>query len=161
LGIGALVGLNFNNHVGVQLEAIYSSVAQRYKQDEYVADVKLRYVNFPVMFVLNTDYSKGLNLNLAVGPQFGFNVGSDLDVTSGGDSVRAQLAVKKSDVGIAYGAGLDFGLSGMKLSIGFRGVMGLFNINDDSGTLLNDEYFILDKTKISTYSAYVGLTFGG
>jgi hypothetical protein len=160
-GIGGLLGVQVNDHVGVQVEAIYSSLAQKISQDQYKANVKLKYINIPVMLTLNTNYSAPINLNVAVGPQLGINVGSELDVMEGGDSVKANLAVKKSDLGFAYGAGLDFGLSGMKLCVGFRGVIGLFNINDNSRTLQNGEYYILKKTNISTYSAYIGLTFGG
>lgn len=160
-GIGGLIGININDNVGLQLEAIYSSLAQQYKSADYVANVKLNYINFPLMLTLNTGYSNPVNLNLSVGPQLGLNIGSNLDVKEGGDSISAELAVKKSDFGFAYGAGLDFGLTGMKLSVGFRGVLGLVNINDNSRTLQTNQFYILDRSHVKTYSIYVGLTFGG
>ena len=160
-GIGGLIGVNLTDHIGIHLEAIYSSLAQRYRVAEYEANIKLKYINFPVMLSLNTGFDNPINLNIAAGPQLGLNIGSDLDVKSGGDSVNARLAVKKGDLGFAYGAGIDIGLGSKKLSLGFRGVFGLLNISDRSNTISTNEYFILDRTHIKTYSAYIGLTFGG
>jgi len=42
--------------------------------------------------------------------------------------------------------------------MGFRGVYGLFDISDDSGTTSTDSYYVLDKTNLKTYSVYAGLS---
>ncbi|MCB2092311.1 MAG: PorT family protein, partial [Alphaproteobacteria bacterium] len=89
--------------------------------------------------------------------------GSSLQ-TSGGNGVElpeAILSVKKGDLGFAYGAGLDFGLNqarNIRLGVGFRGVYGLFDISDNSKTSTTDGYYVLDRTKIKTYSGYVGVS---
>jgi hypothetical protein len=72
------------------------------------------------------------------------------------------LAVKKGDLGVAYGAGLSFGLTPAKtfrLGIGFRGVYGLIDISDNNNALADDSYYLLDRSHIKTYSGYVGLSF--
>ena len=69
--------------------------------------------------------------------------------------------VKTGDIGFAYGAGVDFGLNPsqtFRLGLGFRGVYGLFDISDDSGSLSNDSFFVLEKTHVKTYSGYLGFS---
>lgn len=162
-GVGALLGYNFSDHVGVQGEVIYSSITQKYKELDVERKVNLKYVNIPLMLSLNTNKSGPVNFNLVAGPQIGISVGSDV-YTSGADgtSPQALLTVKKGDLGLAYGAGVDFGLSpsgAFRLGLGFRGVYGMFDISDNNNSTTTNSYYILDRTHMKTYSAYAGLSF--
>jgi hypothetical protein len=165
-GFGALLGFNLSDHVGLQGEVIYSSLSQKYRVGERENEVKLNYVNIPLLLVLNTDYSAPVNLNFVIGPQLGINVGSSVNSSangSGTDTLNARIAVKSGDVGFAYGAGLDFGMgtSGRtRLSLGFRGVYGLVDVSDNSNNLETSDYYVLDKSHVKTYAGYIGLTFG-
>jgi hypothetical protein len=163
-GFGGLLGFHFTDHVGIQGEVIYSSFAQKYKENNLDRKVKLRYINIPLLLSLNTDKSKAVNFGIVAGPQIGINVGSSLltSGTNGGDTDGPILSVKKSDLGFAYGAGLDFGINPartFRLGLGFRGVYGLVDISDDSGTVVGDSYYVLDRTRIKVYSGYIGLSF--
>jgi hypothetical protein len=161
-GFGGLVGVNFTDHIGLQAEAIYLALAQKYTSNEVEHTVKLSYVNVPLLFVLNTGYSRPVNFNVCVGPQVGINTGSKIE-TSGnheGDTLQAVLAVKPADLGIAYGAGFDFGPPNFKISIGFRGVYGLIDVSDNSNNITTDQYYVLDRAHVKTYSGYIGLAFG-
>ena len=162
-GFGGLLGFHFSDHVGIQGEVIYSSFAQKYTENNLERKVKLRYVNIPLLLSLNTGKSKADNFGILAGPQIGINVGSSLltSGTNGGDDGPI-LSVKKSDLGFAYGAGLDFGINPartIRLGLGFRGVYGLVDISDNSGTIVDDSYYVLDRTRIKVYSGYVGLSF--
>ena len=162
-GFGAFVGIN-SKHVGLNLEVIYNSLSQKYSTTDVSHDVKLNYINIPLLITFNTDKSKPVNLSAVIGPQIGINIGSQVNTTgtsNGNDSLQAVVAVKKSDFGFAYGAGIEFALNEartFRLGIGFRGVFGLVNINDDSGTKMTNQYYILDRTNIETYSGYAGLS---
>ena len=156
-GFGVLLGINFQEHVGLQGELLYSAIAQKYRDKELDRTIKLHYVNIPLLLSLNTGKSKIVNLNVVAGPQIGINVGSDIEPVEGDEEV-AVLAVRKGDLGLAYGAGLQFGHN-VKFDIGFRGVYGLIDISDDSKTNETGEYYILDKTHIQTYSLYAGVAF--
>ena len=163
-GFGGFVGVNLGDHAALQGEVLYSALSQKYTdQSNIQRRIDLNYINVPLLLVLNTNISKPVNLNIAAGPQLGLNVGSKVnDVGSGAgvDTVAAVVAVKTGDVGVAYGAGIDFGLgSTMKLSIGYRGVLGLVDISDKSQTLETNQYYILDKAHIATYAGYVALRF--
>lgn len=160
-GGGAILGLNYDNHIGLEAEVIYNNLSQKYKDQDLERTIHINYINIPVLLSLNTGRANAVNLNIVGGPQLGINVGSSIS-TKGGegvDTVQAVLAVKKSDFGFAYGAGLDFGLNkskSVRLDLGFRGVYGLININDKSKSIETNQYYILEKAHVETYSAYIG-----
>lgn len=164
-GYGALRGANLNNHIGVQVEVIYNELSQKYKDDTLDRRVDINYVNVPLLLSLNTHRKSIVNLNGVIGPQWGFNVGATLKTTvvpNGNGNSTAILAVKQNDFGIAYGLGLDFALTPPKtirLDIGFRGVMGLMNVNNTSKTIDANSYYILQNSTINTYSGYIGILF--
>jgi hypothetical protein len=160
-GAGLLLGTNFNDNVGLQGELIFSQLAQKYKTGgDIERKVKLNYINVPLLLSLNTGIHNPVNLNFVIGPQLGLNTGSSVEVNNGteADTVHAVLAVKRGDIGFAYGVGVDFG-SEVKFSVGFRGVYGLVDISDRSRNITTSEYYILDRAHVRTYSGYVGLSF--
>lgn len=159
-GVGALLGYHFSDYVGIQGEIIYSSFAQKYSEDNLERNINLKYINIPLLLSLNTGKSKAVNFGVVAGPQIGLNVGSKL-LSSDGSIGDPVLSVKKGDLGFAYGAGFDFGLNPdrtFRLGLGFRGVHGLVDIGDNSNTLENNSYYILDKSRIKVYSGYIGLS---
>lgn len=165
-GGGGVIGVNFNKHVGTQLEVLYSALAQKYKDNSGITrKLNVNYLNIPLLLVLNTDASRGVNLNVCAGPQVGINTGSSVKTESsnssdGVDTVHAVLAVKAGDFGFAYGVGLDFLLGqSLKLSLGYRGVQGLIDISDNSKNTTTNDYYILDRAHVNTYSGYAGLAF--
>ncbi len=160
-GVGGFLGVNFSNYVGVQVEVIYTTLSQQYKEANISHDVTLKYINIPLLLSLNTGKDKPVNLNVVVGPQLGLNVGSDINSQSsdGTTTAQARLDVKKSDVGFAFGAGIDFGLtSTVRLGLGYRGVRGLIDISDKSNALTTDDYYVLDRTKTVTNAGYIGIS---
>lgn len=163
-GVGGLLAFNYNGFAGVQGEIIYSSISQKLQESDVVRKINLRYIRIPVLLSLNTGKSRLANLNIVVGPQIGINVGSSLRVTGNNtpQTPDAVLSVKKGDIGFAYGAGLDFALTPsrtFRLSLGFRGVYGLFDVGDDRGSIPADLYYIFDRTHIKTNSFYTGVSF--
>lgn len=163
-GVGSMLGINFTNHVGIQGEIIYNSLSQKYKDQDLQREINLRYINIPLLLSLNSGKSKPVNLNIVFGPQLGFNVGSSIK-TAGGtstDTLTTVLAIKKSDFGFAYGAGLEFALNStrtIRLDLGFRGVYGFVNVSNTAQTTTTNSYYILDRATVKTNSGYIGLTF--
>jgi hypothetical protein len=160
-GFGGMLGFYFSEHFGLQGELIYNSLSQKYSRAGLEGRVDLDYVNIPMLLSFNTGIHNPVNLNVVVGPQIGINVGGEVDQT-GDNTYAALLSVRKSDLGLAYGLGLDFGLNSertFRLDLGFRGVYGLIDISDNSGTTETDEYFVLRKTNFSTYAGYIGFSY--
>nr|MBK9652292.1 PorT family protein [Bacteroidota bacterium] len=163
-GIGGFVGFNLSPYAGVQVEVIYSSLKQKYVDQNVEQKINLTYVNIPILASFNSGKMKPVNVNVVFGPQIGLKVGSSLVSKAGEGAIIIQpvLNVKKSDIGFAYGAGIDFAMNPAKtfrLGLGFRGVYGLFDISNNSKTTTADSYYILDRTHIKTNSAYVGVSF--
>ncbi len=164
-GYGGLLGFNFNKHIGLQLEVIYSTLSQKYADHTLNREIDINYLNIPLLLSLNINRTSAVNLNVVVGPQLGVNVGSSVSTegtANGNANTTAVLAAKKNDFGAAYGAGLDFGLNAartIRFDIGFRGVTGLIDISDRSKTLETDSYYILQKKRTQTYAGYIGFTF--
>lgn len=163
---GAFVGYSFNRFMGFQTEVDYSSLSRKYTSAGIEQRVNLRYIDIPLLASFNTGKFRMINLNIVAGPQIGIGVGNNV-YTSGADGTNKAtpiLSVRKSNIGVAYGAGLDFGLNHnrtFRLAIGYRGVYGLMNISKNSGTAdpnNPDAYFILQKTHITTYAVYVGFS---
>jgi hypothetical protein len=161
-GLGALLGFNFTNIVGIQGELIYSSISQKYKEVDVEHRVNLRYFNIPLLLSLNTGKTKAVNFNVVGGPQIGISAGSRLSTVNGNNTIPDPvLAVKKGDLGLAYGAGLDFALNTartFRFGLGYRGVLGLFDISDNNASIATDAYYILDRTNVNTNAIYVGLS---
>jgi opacity protein-like surface antigen len=162
-GIGGFIGFHFSNYIGVQGEFIYSSINQETSDNNINRRVNLRYVNIPLLLSLNTGTNRMVNLNLVAGPQMGFQTGSSLSLSGANDPNNPQpiLSVKKSDIGFAYGAGVDFGLNPMRtirLGMGYRGVFGLLDVSDRSKTTSDNTYYVFDKAHVRTHSGYVALS---
>jgi opacity protein-like surface antigen len=163
-GFGAVLGYNFNKHIGTQAEVIYSSLSQKYTDPNRPGEnkINLSYLHIPLLLVLNTNSTAPVNLNLAVGPQLGILVGSKLDAAAADSTVTttAVLNTKSGDIGFAYGAGIDFNLGPVvTIGVGYRGVIGLLDISDDSATKESNEFYVLQKSKVKTNAGYIGIRF--
>lgn len=163
-GYGAMVGINLSKNLGIAAEVNYNEISQRYKDRGLERTVKINYVNIPLMLSLNTDKTQPVNLNLSAGPQFGINIGSSIN-SSGNtnedvDTLTAVIAVKPGDVGLAYGAGLEFSLNPeqtLRLDIGFRGFYGFVDIDaDEAGD--PDTYNVVVRAARKTYAGFAGIT---
>lgn len=162
-GVGGFLAVNFNDNWAIQAEGIYNSLTQKSVNGNLERRINLRMLNIPLLLSFNTGKSRDVNLNLVAGPQIGINVGSTVRTSGDSDStnVQAVFALKKGDLGFAYGAGLDFALDARhttKLGIGFRGVYGLIDISDKSQSTTTESYYLLDRAHVNTYAGYIGLS---
>lgn len=162
-GFGGLVGFSFTKHIGVQGEVIYTSITQKFTENNKEGTLDLKYLNIPLLFRLNTNKAKRVNLNLVAGPQIGLSVGSSFSVTAGTDSTGAtsESLVKPGDFGFAYGGGLDIALNpsrSLNLGLGYRGVYGLIDVSKNNKSEVTNSSYVLDKKNIVTNAFYVGLS---
>jgi Outer membrane protein beta-barrel domain len=163
-GIGGIIGFSFSDMFAVQGEIIYSTITQKYTELDIERKITLKYVNIPLLFAFNTGKMRTLNFNIVAGPQIGLSVGSELLTNNDGiiDTNDPVLAVRKGDLGFAYGAGFDVALNPaatLRLGIGYRGVYGLIDISDNNNNSSSQSYYVLDKTKIRTNAIYIGGSF--
>ncbi len=163
-GYGFMMGINLTRMVGLQFEVNYLQTSQKYKDMNLDRVVNVNYLNIPVLLSLNTDKSRMVNWNVVIGPQFGINIGSNTTTNGSAstDTLRAVVAVKQSDVGVAYGTGLEFMLNKMRtirIDAGFRGFYGLVNMNATNTNSAPNTYNVMVNASRKTYGGYLGLTF--
>ena len=160
-GFGIMLGINITEHVGVQGEINYLQISQKYKDVTLNREVKIRYINIPLLLSLNTNKSGQFNLNFVVGPEFGFNTGYDVrsDGYNGSDSINAVVVLKKSNVGLAYGAGLEFAINKdhtLRFDLGYRGFYNFVDVAGTGNTF--DNYNVVVKVPRNRNSLYAGFT---
>jgi len=161
-GFGIMLGFNLNKHLGIQAEVDYYQVSQSYRDVDLSNEVNIRYLNVPVLLSLNTNKEKRINLNVVAGPQFGINAGATIKSSGpqNPENLQAVVALKKGDIGFAYGAGLEFAINNnhtLRLDLGYRGFYGLVDINADKTDV--NTYNVIAKASRKSNAAYAGLTF--
>lgn len=163
-GFGVNLALNMTKQFGIQTGVIYNAYSQKYKDQNFDRQIDVNYVNIPLLFSINTDKSRIVNFNVVLGPELGINVGSTIKTGSSAptDTLRSIFTIKKNDLGLAYGAGLEFILNKsrcLRLDIGFRGIYGFTNVSNTSQPIETNSYYVIDKANIRSNSIYAGLTF--
>src|SRR3970282_2250686 len=86
----------------IQPELLYSSQGVKFDSEGEKAEIKLDYINIPIM----AKYYVADAFSLELGPQIGFLVSSDLE--SGGVSVDLKDETKSIDVSLGFGASYNF-----------------------------------------------------
>ncbi|MBK9248299.1 MAG: PorT family protein [Ignavibacteria bacterium] len=162
-GFAGIAHCEFSKHIGMQAEIIYSSSSHLFKEEDVERRIDITYIHVPIMMVFNTGTSDPVNIHFTAGPQFGLLVGSSMSTTGGnGKSNEGILAMRNTDLGIAYGVGIDVGidpLNILRLSIGFRGTAGLTSMGDSDKPLPPNSYYLLGESSRDTYSGYIGLVY--
>lgn len=75
---GALLGANYANNVGLQMDCIDNNLSQKYKNINLERKIEINYINIPFLLSLNTDRIKSVNLNIVAGNPLGINIGSTI-----------------------------------------------------------------------------------
>jgi len=161
-GFVVMLAVNLSKHVGIQGEVNYYQISQSFRDQDLTNKVKIKYLDIPLFISLNTNKEKMVNFNVVAGPQFGLNIGASIKSSGTGDpeDLDAVVAVKKGDVGLAYGAGFGFALNrdhSVRLDIGYRGFYGLVDIDADKTG--DNSYNVIAKASRKTNAVYAGLTF--
>ncbi len=160
-GFGIMLGLNITKNIGILSELSYYESTQVYKNNNVNREVKVSYINIPVLFSLSTDKTRWVNLNVVAGPQFGINAGANIKNNgTSSDTIQAVVLVKKQDIGFAYGAGVELSLNKehtLRLDVGYRGFYGLVDMNSTGNSI--NTYNVIAKGSRKTYGAYIGFAF--
>ena len=160
-GFGIMLGLNISKNIGVLAELNYYQSTQIYKNNNTNREVKVSYINIPVLFSLSTDKTRWVNLNVVAGPQFGINAGANIKNNgTSSDTLQAVVLVKKQDIGFAYGGGVELSLNKehtLRLDVGYRGFYGLVDMNATGNSV--NTYNVIAKGSRKTYGAYIGFAF--
>ncbi len=164
---GLFLGYAFSNTTGIRAELLYSTISQNYQDRILERDIRLDYLNIPLLLTLNTGINDPINISFEVGPQLGINIGKSM--TSSGPNIIGESVVptgillpNRLNLAAAYGVGVDFPLNSKRtyrLGFGYRGSFGLTNEGSRSQKLSANEYYILDNSQMRTYSIFTKFSF--
>lgn len=122
--VGGYLTINFTDKIGLQPEVLYSAVGSKIDDATIgTGTEKASYITIPVLLKINPIPI----LNIHVGPQIGLLTSATEEL--GGDSEDAKDQYKSSDIGLAFGAGLDLP---MGLNFTARYVLGLGNVAEQT-----------------------------
>lgn len=137
---GAYATIMFSDKLGIQPEALYSTQGSKVEFDGADGDFNFSYLNVPVLLRYNINDL----VHLHAGPQFGFLLKAEAD--SDGDTEDIKDSFKGSDLGLAFGGGVDLP---MGLGFGIRYTAGLSQISEDE-----DENGEWKNNNIQLYVSY-------
>jgi len=124
--VGALMEVKFSETFSLQPEVLYSAQGTSGKEDGLDIDIKLDYINVPIM----AKYNFSESFSVEAGPQIGFLIS-----TKGkSDGVEVDLDEYDlfKDVDFGLGVGLSYKII-PNLFVSGRYNLGLSNINNDGG----------------------------
>ncbi|MEE9170819.1 MAG: porin family protein [bacterium] len=121
LGVGSLI---------IQPELLYTVKGAKVEDDPDIDELKLTYLEIPVLVKINLGSAPKVKPNIFAGPAFGILLSSK--VKGPGGEVDFKDITKSSDLGVVVGAGIDIGLVMTGITFDIRYTFSLSSI-DDSG----------------------------
>lgn len=137
--LGGLLNLKLGEVFSIQPEVLFSTQGAQYKNATTKSNLKVSYVNVPVMVKLLFG-----NVYVEAGPQVGFKTGEDANIPN--QSIN-QFA---KNLDLSAGAGIGYHSKG-GLGIGARYVAGISKVGDFNKTTTLDPEFKNSLIQISLF----------
>ena len=130
---GGFFLFDFAEGFGVCIEGLYVQKGaegpfETEDGDTHDATVRLDYLEFPVLFVVEIPGKNKLGVNLFAGPTFGFNLKGEVEIPEHGET--EDLAVKSFEFGASIGGGIEYALSSFSIVVDGRYSIGATLIDD-------------------------------
>jgi hypothetical protein len=142
---GVTAGISVSDKFSVQPELVYSSQGASYDFDGFDGDVKLDYLNLPIM----AQFQVADGFSIEVGPQFGFLMSAKVEAEGEEEDIKDEL----KGLDLAAGIGVNYAMAS-GLNFGARYNLGLSNVNDGEGS---DDI----KNQNNVIQVSIGYRFGG
>ena len=166
---GTLFGVSLNVPVGstwsLQPEALFISKGGKFGSTDPATgdqEVKLDYVEVPLLLRRNLVNSTVLVPHVYAGPTISFNINCSIRLRGNtavpspdSDCERNDFKPKTFDWGAAVGAGVDLALGGFGVTAGARYGVGISSVVEDGGTAFPD------RVRNGTFAVYAGLRLMG
>lgn len=154
---GVSGGYNFNKHMGVAAEAMYSIEGQRFELNNVEFTKRLSYIKIPVLFTYNTNPEAKVMLTAKAGPQLGILM--DAKLKDGNHDVLIDDTkdnYKSITFGAMAGVGARVNLAkNLFLDAGLRFDGNFANIEEDQPVAVEGS-----TTRANTYNFNAGVEVG-
>ncbi len=142
--------------IGIESGLYYSQKGSSFSDSDdfgiYEETLKLDYIEVPILARINFPTPGPIGPHLVAGPYIGFNINAQAEGTEDGVTFDEDISdfINSTDIGLMFGAGLDFNLGVTALNAQARYSIGLNNVYD----------FDMDDTyRNSVFSIVVGINF--
>ena len=145
---GLFVVVPAKGRVALQAEALFSQKGAKINESGATGKVELDYLDIPLLLRVSSPAAP-VSFHVFAGPSFGVRLRAHSTGTFEGQTSDEDISdqVKRGDVGLVAGAGLDFG----RLTIDGRETWGMSDINKENDPEL--------KIKNRVFSVMVGVRF--
>jgi Outer membrane protein beta-barrel domain len=146
--LGGFVNLPLGSRLAIQPEGFFSQKGNKLELPDADLTVELAYIEVPILLQYAFSSSPGRGFFVFGGPSIGFKIDAELGATVGEDEDEFPLdeEVEDFDIGIAAGAGYNFG----RYTIDGRYTFGLSNTSVDKA---------LPKSRNRTIAILLGVHF--
>jgi len=140
--LGAWYGLPLTRRISFQTEALYSVKGDAESSDGYTASTKVSYLDVPVLAKVGFMHGGTFQPSLFLGPSMALNLSAKSRFEGGGSDIEVDVKdqMRKFDLGLVVGGGVDFPVSGRNFGVELRYSKGLSNAagEDANGDAHND-----------------------
>lgn len=131
---GGSVAFPIGTSLAFQPELLYSGKGTAIEEFGISFDLKLTYLEIPVLIKYNIPTTSTVTPSLYAGPSIGLLLSADLL----GVDVKDLLGFNSTDIGLTFGGGLGVATGSGKLTFDARYTLGLTDIDDDDLTWKNN-----------------------
>ncbi len=149
LYIGGFMNYKFANSFALQPEVAFSMQGTTGNTNGANYTLTANYIDIPVLlkFYFDIQGASTIKPSLYAGPYLAFNVASSIEVQQNGQTTTTDLKnqTKSTDIGMAVGGGVGFGIGPSTLDLSLRYSFG-FTTTDNSGadaTIKNSVFAII------------------
>jgi opacity protein-like surface antigen len=160
--VGGVIDFTLGEKVSLCLEPMYLQKGASEEEDGGTVDIKLAYIELPVLFKLQfgTGSTKPY---LMAGPTIGLNLSADMEVGMGDLSLEVDFSelIETIDYGLAFGGGVSFAVGENSLFIEARYNLGLADIAKEGEIDIEGITLTVPETEIKTSGIQImaGMTF--
>lgn len=160
---GGFLELDFVGSFALQADLLYSQKGDENEvgsgTDRTLFEVKLNYVEVPVMLKLQGPLLGNAEANFYAGPSFAFKVSEATEGQAPGTLIRGTFA-KRTDIGAALGIEFVIGLGGPQFLLDLRFTPGFSTIRDDAVIQTERDSFEIPDPEAtnSTFSVMAGIS---
>ena len=150
-GVGGVLDFALGEKFSLCLEPMYLQKGASEEEDEGTVDMKLAYLEIPVLFKLSLG-TGSTKPYLMAGPTIGLNLSANMEMSMGGTSVEVDVSdlTETIDYGLAFGGGVSFPLGNNSLFIEARYTLGLADIAKEGEIEIGGMSLTVPDTDVKT-----------
>lgn len=126
---GLFVVVPTNRRLALQTEALFSQKGAKSEEGDFSSSITLNYLEVPVLARFSSPATDGASFHVFAGPSLGFRLSAKTKTEFDGEDEEEDIddEVKRFDLGLAIGAGLEFG----RFVVDGRYTWGLTDLNKE------------------------------